>query len=605
MFLRSHQRRKDGKGHTYWSVVETVRTADGPRQRRLCYLGELNSSAQARWLKTIEVFNEQGESAQLKLFPSEVEPPANDPQVARILLSRVRLERSRQFGASFLGLELWKRLELDRFFEQAVDDKKADVPWSHVAALLAINRLGAPGSELAIEQRWYSSTALDDLLGIEEGKINDTRLYRCLDRILPHKTKLEQHLKQRYGELFGAEFDVLLYDLTSTYVEGAAENNPMMRRGYSRDHRPDCEQLVIALIVNSEGFPFSYETFDGNRSDVSTMETILRMVERKYGKARRVWVFDRGIVSEENPAAIRKRGGQYLVGTPRSQMKQFEAELLKDDWTQVRPEVKVKKVAIPQGEETYILCRTDGRQEKEKAIRNRFSSGMEKALKGLQKTIALGRLKDRNKMERRLGKIQARHPSVNDLYDVSLCDTAEGVRLFWQMKEDRKNWREAREGACLLRTNLQVDTAEELWSKYMQLTEAEASFRALKSELSIRPLFHQLEPRIKAHVMVAFLGYALWVTLKHLLKRRPSIKPKPTAGGMEDAQPFTPLRALALLSTLQSTDIVLPTTDGHEIRLRRITEPTVEQKSLLLQLGISLPEHLLFNRKCSVDSAIA
>jgi transposase len=572
MFLRPNHRSRDGKAHTYWSLVESVRTPDGPRQRTLCHLGELNGSDHARWMKTVEVFNEHGEARQLKLFPSHVEPPADDPQVARVLVNQVRLERTRQFGSCYLGLELWRRLGLDRFFEQAVDDDPADVPWSRVAALLAINRLCAPGSELAIEQRWYPSTALDDLLGIEDGKINDTRLYRCLDRILPHKTALERHRKDRYGALFGAEFDVLLYDLTSTYVEGAAEKNPMMRRGYSRDHRPDCEQMVIALIVNSEGFPFSYETFDGNRADVSTMETILRMVERKYGKARRIWVFDRGIVSEENLAAIRKRGGQYLVGTPRRQMKRFEAELLKDDWTQVRPEVKVKKVAMPQAEETYILCRTDGRQEKEQAIRNRFSSSMEKALQGLQKTIARGRLKDRNKMERRLGKIQARHPSVNDLYDVSLRDTAEGVRLFWQMKEDRKNWREAREGAYLLRTNLQADTAEELWSKYMQLTEAEASFRALKSELSIRPLFHQLEPRAKAHVMVAFLGYALWVTLKHLLKRRAAIVPKPSASGVENAQPFSSMRALSLLSTLQSADIVLPTTDGREIRLRRITE---------------------------------
>jgi transposase len=515
------------------------------------------------------------------------------------------LERTRQFGACFLGWELWKRLELDRFFEQWVDGEPAEVAWSRVAALLAINRLCAPGSELALEQRWYPSTALDDLLEIEDGKINDTRLYRCLDRVLPHKTKLERHLKDRYGALFGAEFDVLLYDLTSTYVEGAAEKNPMVRRGYSRDHRPDCEQLVIALIVNHEGFPFSYETFAGNRSDVSTMETILRMVERKYGKARRIWVFDRGIVSEENLAAIRKRDGQYLVGTPRSQMKRFETELLKDDWTRVRPEVEVKKVAIPQGEETYILCRTAGRQEKEKAIRHRFSNSMETALKGLEKSIATGQLKDRNKMERRLGKIQARHPQVNDLYDLALRDTAEGVRLFWRMKEDRKNWREAREGAYLLRTNLQAGTAEELWSKYMQLTEAEASFRALKSELSIRPLFHQLEPRVKAHVMVAFLGYALWVTLKHLLQRRPAIVPKSTASGVDNAQPLSPMRALALLSTLQSADIVLPTTDGREIRLRRITEPTAEQKSLLHQLGISLPTHLQFNRKCSADSAIA
>jgi transposase len=584
---------RDG-AHTGWAAAENALLS-----------GRVDSSAQARWLTTVEVFNEQGETQQLKLFPSHVAPPADDPQVARVLLNKVRLERTRQFGACFLGLELWKRLELDRFFEQAIDSEQVDVPWSRVAALLAINRLCAPGSELAIEQRWYPSTALDDLLQIEEGKINDTRLYRCLDRMLPHKTKLERHLKSRYGELFGAEFDVLLYDLTSTYVEGAAEKNPMVRRGYSRDHRPDCEQLVIALIVNQEGFPFSYETFNGNRSDVSTMETILRMVERKYGKARRIWVFDRGIVSEENLAAIRKRDGQYLTGTPRSQMKQFEAELLKEDWTQVRPEVEVKKVAIPQGEETYILCRTSGRKEKEKAIRNRFSNSMETALKGLEKTIITGRLKDRNKMERRLGKIQARHPQVNDLYDLALRDTAEGVRLFWQIKEDRQHWRESREGAYLLRTNLQAETAQELWSKYMQLTEAEASFRALKSELSVRPLFHQLEPRVKAHVMVAFLGYALWVTLKHLLKRRPEIVPKPSASSVADVQPITPMKAIALLSTLQSADIVLPTTDGREIRLRRITEPTAEQKTLLHQLGISLPEHLQFNRECSVDSAIA
>src|SRR6202166_4445881 len=409
MFLRPNHRSKDGKDHAYWSLVETVRTPDGPRQKTLCYLGELNGSAQTRWLRTVEVFNQQGEAQQLKLFPSHVAPPEDDPQVARVLLNKVRLERTRQFGACFLGLELWRRLSLDRFFEQHVDGEPADVPWSRVAALLAINRLCAPGSELAIEQRWYPSTALDDLLEIEEGKINDTRLYRCLDRILPHKTKLEQHLKQRYGELFAAEFDVLLYDLTSTYVEGAAEKNPMMSRGYSRDHRPDCEQMVIALIVNSEGFPFSYETFDGNRADVSTMETILRMVERKYGQARRIWVFDRGIVSEENLQAIRSRGGQYLVGTPRSQMKQFAAELVQEGWTQVRADVEVKQIAIPQGEETYILCRTGGRKEKEKAIRKRFSTRMEAALEALKKTIAGGRLKDRYKMERRVGKIQARH----------------------------------------------------------------------------------------------------------------------------------------------------------------------------------------------------
>jgi transposase len=605
MFLRPHQRNKDGKDHTYWSLVETVRTASGPRQRPLCYLGELNGSAQARWLKSVEVFNEQGEAQQLKLFPSHIEVPDDDPQVARVLVNRVRLERTRQFGACFLGWELWKRLELDRFFEQTVDEDAAEVPWSRVAAVLAINRLCVPGSELAIEERWYPATALDDLLEIAEDRINDTRLYRCLDRMLPHKSKLEQHLKQRYGELFGAEFDVLLYDLTSTYVEGAAEKNPMMGRGYWRDHRPDCEQMVIALIVNREGFPFSYETFDGNRADVSTMESILRMVERKYGKARRIWVMDRGIVSEENLAAIRKRGGPYLVGTPRRQMKRFEAELLKEDWTQVRSDVEVKQIAIPQGEETYILCRTAGRKEKEKAIRERFSTRMKAALEALKKRIASGRLKDRYKMERRRGRIQARHAQVNDLFEVTLRDTPAGVRLLWEMKKDREAWRDLREGAYMLRTNLQADSAEQMWSMYMQLTEAEASFRALKSELSIRPLFHQKESRVKAHVLVAFLGYALWVTLKHLLKRRPAIILQPSASGVDNAQPLSPMKALAVLSTLHSADIVLPTTDGREIRLRRITEPTAEQKSLLHQLGLSLPERLKSLSKCSADFATA
>ena len=458
---------------------------------------------------------------------------------------------------------------------------------------------------MGIEERWYPGTALDDLLEIEDGKINDTRLYRCLDRILPYKTKLEQHLKQRYGELFGAEFDVLLYDLTSTYVEGAAEKNPMMRRGYSRDHRPDCEQMVIALIVNNEGFPFSYETFDGNRADVTTMETILRMVERKYGKARRIWVFDRGVVSEANLAAIRKRGGQYLVGTPRSQMKRLESELLQENWTRVREDVEIKQIAVPQGEETYILCRTSGRQEKEKAIRERFCTRLEKALRGLEKNIAQGRLKDRYKMERKLGRIQERYPQVNDLYQVALEDTAAGLRLAWEMKAERKQWRDLREGAYLLRSNVQADSAEELWSKYMQLTEAEAAFRVLKSELQIRPLFHQKEPRVKAHVMVAFLGYALWVTLKHLLKRRPTIVPQSSTSGVNNAQPLSPMKALDLLSKLQSADIVLPTTDGREIHLRRVAERTSEQESLLDQLGLNVPERLKSYSKCSADFAVA
>ena len=591
MFLRANNRTKDGKPHTYWSLVETVRTPDGPRQRTLCYLGELNNSAQARWLKTIEVFNEQGESRQLKLFPAEVEPPEDDPNVARVLLNKVRLERSRQFGNGYVGLDLWKRLKLDQFYEELIDEEQADVAWSRIAALLAINRLCEPSSELAVEERWYPSTALDDLLGIAEGKVNDSRLYRCLDHLIPHKTKLERHLRERYGELFAATFDVLLYDLTSSYVEGEAEENPMMRRGYSRDHRGDCKQVVIALIVNEDGFPLSYETFDGNRADVTTLETVIRMVERKYGKARRVWIFDRGIISEDNLKALRKRDGQYLVGTPRAKLKQFEKQLLEGEWEKIRPDVEVQRVATPAGDETYILCRSTARKAKETAMRNRVSTSMEKALGQLEKRISSGKLKDRSKIERMLGKIQARHPSVNDLYKVAVREKQDGLRLEWKLIEQRRAWRDAREGAYLLRTNLKEARTEELWKKYIQLTEAEAAFRALKSELAIRPIFHQKEHRVKAHILVAFLGYALWVTFKHLLKRKNS--------------DLSPARALALLSTLHSADIILPTTDGREIRLRRITTPNPEQQLLLDQLGITLPERLSFDSECSVDSATA
>ncbi|MGA3328900.1 MAG: IS1634 family transposase [Terriglobia bacterium] len=593
MFLRRHSRSKDGKAQAYWSLVETVRTVDGPRQRTLCYLGELNDSAQARWLKTVEVFNAQGESHQLKLFPSHVQPPEDDAGVAGVRLDQVRLERSRRFGDSFLGLELWKRLELDRFWEALLDGpgEAAEVPWSRIAALLAINRLCAPGSELAIEERWYPATALDDLLGIEAGKINDRRLYRCLDRLLPHKTKLERHLTRRYGELFAAEFDVLLYDLTSSYVEGAAEKDPMMRRGYSRDHRPDCPQVVIALIVNGEGFPLSYETFDGHRADVTTLETVLRRVERKYGKARRVWVFDRGMVSEENLEALRRRGGQYLLGTPRAKLKQFEQPLLEGGWEQVRPAVEVKLVPTPQGEETYILCRSTARRAKALAIRSRFSTRWEKALPALQKRVAEGHLKDRYKIERKLGSLQARHPQVADLYQVEVIEKGGTLAVEWKAIENRQTWQQAREGAYLLRTNLPPGEPATLWKDYIQLTEAEAAFRALKSELSIRPIFHQLERRAKAHILVAFLGYALWVTLKHLLMRKDSA--------------LSPSKALASLGRLVSADIVLPTTDGREIRLRRVTTPSAEQKQLLDPLGITIPDRLSFDQECSADSKIA
>ena len=587
MFLRPNHRDKDGKRHTYWSLVETIRTPDGPRQRTLCHLGELHDSTQGRWLKTIEVFNDTGERHQLKLFPAEVAPPRDDTEVAHVLVHRVRLARTRQLGPCLLGLTLWRELQMDDFFAARVDQADADVPWSRVAAVLAINRLCAPGSELAIEERWYPTTALDDLLHLPDGTINDSRLYRALDHLLPHKTALERHLTARYGALFAAEFDVLLYDLTSSYVEGAAPKNSMMHRGYSRDHRPDCLQVVLAVIVNVAGFPLSYETFDGNRADVTTLETVMRMVERKYGQARRVWVFDRGIVSEANLAAIRRRGGQYLVGTRRTQLGTVERALLEGTWTQVRDDVEAQLVPMPGGTETYVLCRSTVRREKERAIRQRFSTRLEGRLKRLEKRVATGRLKDRAKIERALGRLQASSASVADLYTMGVREENGTLRLEWALIEDRRTWRDAREGAYLLRTNLEGQTAEELWTKYIQLTKAEAAFRALKSELAVRPVFHQLERRVKAHLLVAFLGYALWVTLKHLLHRR--------------GTGLTPARALAQLATLQSADIVLPTTDGREIRLRRVATPTPEQQQLLDQLDITIPAHLEWNAECSGD----
>ena len=589
MFLRANHREKDGKRHTYWSLVETVRTPDGPRQRTVCHFGELNDSAQARWLKTIEVFNEAGERHQLKLFPSDVAPPSDDAEVAQVLVQRVWLERTRQLGPCLLGLTLWRQLQLDDFFAARVDQADADVPWSRIAAILAINRLCAPGSELAIEERWYPTTALEDLLHIPDGKVNDSRLYRALDQVLPHKTALERHLTTRYGELFAAEFDVLLYDLTSSYVEGAAPKNPLLRRGYSRDHRGDCLQVVLALIVNVDGFPLSYETFDGDRTDVTTLETIIRMVERKYGHARRVWVFDRGIVSDANLAAIRRRGGQYLVGTRRSQLRTVERALLEGTWTQVRDEVEAQVIPIPGGSETYVLCRSTARREKERAIRRRFSTRLEDALQRLETRVTTGRVKDRAVIERALGRLQERYATVADLYEMAVREEDGRLRFHWQLIEARRQWREAREGAYLLRTNLEGQHAEDLWTTYIQLTEAEAAFRALKGALAIRPVFHQLERRVKAHILVAFLSYALWVTLKHQLRRR--------------GTGLSPSQALAQLATLQSADIVLPTTDGREIRLRRVAQPTAAQQRLLDQLEITIPAHLEWNAECSGDFA--
>ena len=590
MFLRPNDRTKDGKTHTYWSLVETVRTPDGPRQRTICYLGELNRSTAARWRKTIQIFNAQGEAEQLALFPAGA-PLPDDAQVVAIRLDRVRWTRPRTFGDVWLGWTLWQRLGLDPFWAAALDDSPADVPWSRIAALLAINRLCAPGSELAIEARWYGSTALDDLLRVDAAQVNTDRLYRCLDRLLPHKPALEQHLSARYGELFGAHYEVLLYDLTSTYVEGLAAANPRMQRGYSRDHRPDCKQVVLALVVSPEGFPFAYEVFPGNRTDVTTLDEILAAVEAKYGSARRVWVFDRGLVSERNVACLRARGAHYLVGTPRTGLQAFEQPLLTGTWHHVRPDVEVQLVPSPEGTETFVLCRSAARRAKEQAMRARAQRALEADLARLATQVALRELRDPARIHQRIGRLRERYPSVATLYEIGLTEERSRLQVVWRARPDRWAWVAARDGAYLLRTNLTHADPAQLWEQYVQLTEVEAAFRALKSELAIRPLWHQTDARVQAHILIAFLGYALWVALKHTLKRAGS--------------PLSPAHALDCLRGVQSGDLLLETTDGRTLRLRRVSRPDRRQQLLLTQLGLTLPERLGVDIECSGDSASA
>src|SRR3989339_779480 len=558
MFLKKQNHNKDGKDHVYWSLVENNRTGHTTKHRLLCYLGELNSSQEKRWRKTINVFNDEGEEEQLHLFPSDNVPEEGSENIVKIDLKTVGLGR------------------------------EPDIEWSKVAAILAINRLCDPGSELSIEEQWFRSTALDDLLNVEEKKINSDRLYDCLDQIIRHKEELEKHLKEQYGELFNVKYEIILYDITSTYFEGENKRNDQAKRGYSRDHRPDCKQICIALVVSEEGFPFSYEIFDGNRVDVTTLEEFMEGIEKKYGKAQRIWVFDRGIVSEENLEILRKKESKYLTGTRRSELKKYEKELLDKDWKEVQKGVEVKLISAGTGKETYVLCRAIKRKAKEEAMRKTASEKLEKYLEKLSERIKRGKLKDAIKIERKIGAITGKYASISDLYEI---EYKEG-KLEWKINQEKIEWCKAREGAYLLRTNLTEEDPEILWKKYIQLTEAEAAFRVLKSELAIRPIWHQKTERVHAHIMVAFMGYALWVTLKHILKN----------AGVA----YSPGRALNTLKRIHSGDIIMQTVDKVEryrLRLRRVFRPDAEERLLLNALKIQIPEKLSIDLKlkCGTD----
>jgi transposase len=406
--------------------------------------------------------------------------------------------------------------------------------------------------------------------------------------MLPHKEALEKHLKTRYGELFHVRFDLLLYDLTSTYFEGEAARNPQAQRGYSRDHRPDCKQVLLALVVSEEGFPLAYEVFDGNRADVTTLEEVLEKVESKYGRAHRVWVFDRGVVSEDNLDMLRQHEGVYLVGTPRSMLRGFEQELLSEGWRQICGEVEVKLIPTPSAQETYVLCRSHGRKLKEQAMHQRQRQRVEEGLSRLSNQVASGRMREEVTLQRRIGALLARNPQVSDLYEVHLQPRESSWRLIWRKNPLKDRWASLREGHYLLRTNLRDQDPQALWEKYVQLTEAEAAFRTLKSELAIRPIWHHRQDRVQAHILVAFLGYCLWVTLKQSLKQA--------------HLDLSPAKALHLAGKIYSGDILLRTTDGRRLRLRRICKPEPEVADLLQALRITLPKRL--NRDLELQNVV-
>jgi transposase len=592
VFLKVHSRSKDGKEHRYYSLVESVRTSRGPQHRTLAYLGELNGSSETAWRRSVAVFNGEGTECQLELFASDAPVVPSGERVAEVLLDRVRWERPRDFGELFLAQHLWRLLGLDTLLEERMEPGGEQIPWPVMAFILTAARLIAPSSELALEERFYPRTALEDICGVPEERVNKDRLYRTLDRLLPHKAALESHLKSRLGTLFDEPFDVLLYDLTSTYFEGLAEGNPAARRGYSRDHRPDCVQIVIGLVVTKGGLPLGYEVFHGNRAEPTTLDEMMAKMEALHGKASRIWVFDRGVASEKNLEALRRGGGMYLVGTPRTLLRKVEAALLEGEWKTVRKGIEVKRVDAPDGsEDTFILCRSADRRQKEAAIHDRFERRLEERLTRLEAAVGSGRLRSRDVLHQRLGKIKFECSRVARAYNFVVEGDAKTLSFSWSKDQARAAFLRHTEGAYLLRTNLRGHAEQELWTMYMQLNDAEAAFRTLKQDLSIRPVYHQLERRVNAHVLVGFLAYAMYRTLDTLAK---------TKGlGM------TARKIIDALTTIKSGDIILPLVDGRELRLRRVSRPDSPQAELLTKLGLELPERigpdLMHDPRCSTD----
>lgn len=588
MFLRRIRPQGKGSRQTYWELVESYRTSQGSRQRRVCYLGKLSAKEVSGWEKLTRRLEGKADPA-----PGLFDPLASDDaDIQTVDLNGIRLERLKTFGQEYLAWTLWRLLGLDGLLKQRMALGQEQVPWSSVAAILCVARFCRPSSELSIAQKFYPHSGLAEILSVAAEAVNEDRLYRGLDELLPHKRVIEEHLRKRLGELFDLSYDILLYDLTSTFFEGQCAANPMARRGYSRDSRPDCLQVVIALIVTVDGYPLGYEVFDGNTADSTTVREIVEKVEAQHGTSQRIWVMDRGNVSAENLAFIRGRGGQYIVGTPKAMLRQVQGELSTAGWQEMREGIDVK--VIPHGgdqQETFVLCRSQDRVSKEVGMLDKFAARMEKGLEAMRKSAEKGRLKSLLKAHERLGRLQDQNWRAAACFTVTISEASGKLQIAWT-KDDQKK----RElcGCYLLRTNAPQADAIKLWKQYIQLVDVEWAFRISKDELELRPLWHQTADRVQAHILVCFIAYAMWKTLAGWMK----------ASGLGDA----PRTLMEELRTIQSGEVVLPTrnpdgTSGDTLVIRCVTQPDEHTKTLLSRLGMRLPNHLKRYRLASHKAA--
>jgi transposase len=557
-------------------LVKSVRTAKGPRQKVVAYLGDLDEAGRLG-VQQAAGGTRGGSTRQSQMFDGPA--PAVEPRWVEVDFTGVRVDGTRNFGGPWLALQLIQKLGLKTLLDRLMPAGREDVPWSIMSLVLVICRLCEPSSELRIAEHLYERSALSDLLGVRADKINDDRLYRVLDELLPHKAALEKHIKERLGELFDLKYDLLLYDMTSTYFEGQCAANDQAQRGYSRDHRSDCKQVCIALVVSRSGMPVGYELFAGNKADVTSVREIVTTMEERYGKAERVWVMDRGMVSAANIEFLKEGNRRYIVGTPKTMLRKYEKQLIASDWNTVHEGLEVKLCADPEGgEETFILCRSAQRREKEKAMHNRFEKRIEEGLTSLVK-MAEKRAMTPVELSHRVGRLMGQNTRAAGAFKTEVVADAQGnAQLKWEKVESWRSWASLSEGCYLLRSNVKEWSAADLWRAYTQLTEAEGAFRIHKTDLSLRPVWHQKKERVQAHVLVCFLAYVLWKTLGQLCK----------SGGLGDE----PRKVLDEIAAVQTVDVILPTRCGQEIRKRCVGKPTEHQAILLHKLGMTLPRSL-------------